>query len=153
MAIAIGCAYSLPSCSHPAVVHYDEAQAQPNTRVDFQAGLLWLQGKPLDTKFMATAFSGPGYAIYVMSRDGHMHLSPHVIGGRHHTSLLAGADVAGAGETQVGAGRLVWLSNKSGHYHPDIHQLLQTLDALQQGGVPFAFRMKVFGAGPRVLTP
>ena len=28
---------------------------------------------------------------------------------------------------------------------------MQTLDALQQGGVPFAFRMKVFGAGPNPI--
>jgi hypothetical protein len=129
------------------VVEYDTQLSQRNlTRIEIRGGMLCMTsakgvGKPLDTKNMATAFSGPGYAIYVMSREGHIHVSTHAVGYRHHSSLLAGEDVAAAGELQATAGRLVWISNKSGHYQPNIVNLLEVLHELQESGVPMTFRV------------
>ncbi len=94
--------------------------------------------KPIDTRNLVTHFSGPGYAIYVMSNVGNIHLSSHAVGYRHHSSLLAGEDVAGAGELKVTNGKLTWISNKSGHYTPDAPHFLQVLHQLQKKGVDLA---------------
>lgn len=99
--------------SRRTIVYDHQLKEQNVTKVSFRGGLLFAgNGKPLDTRTMATAFSGPGAAIYVMSNEGNLHVSSHSVGHRHHSSMLAGADVAGAGELKVEGGRLTWLSNK-----------------------------------------
>lgn len=129
------------------VVEYDSTyQKIGMTMVHFAGGRLFRDQactRPLDTKHMVTAFSGPGKAIYVMGRTGNIHLSSHSVGYRHHSSLLAGTSVAGAGELQVEDGRLKWISNKSGHYAPSVVHLVQTLHQLQKRGVPMFFRVKL----------
>jgi len=111
-------------------VGYDhDLAAQGLTRVRIQAGRLFLDDahtNPLDTAGMVTHFSGPGRAIYVMSKEGNLHVTSHKIGIRHHTSPLAGQNVAAAGEMAVNAGNLTWLSNKSGHYAPRVEHLLRS---------------------------
>jgi hypothetical protein len=135
-----------PKSQH--VVQYDTDLARQNmTRIEIRNGLLCgVNGKALDTKFMVTAFSGPGHAIYVMSLEGHLHVSSHAVGFHHHSSLLAGGDGAGAGELRVSGGHLEWISNKSGHYRPDVFHLLQVLELLQDSGVPMAFRVQLHSA-------
>ena len=127
----------------PVTVQYDRDLAQQSlTRLDIRGGVLYTaDGKPFDTRFMVTAHSGPGYAIYVMSAEGNFHVSSHAVGLHHHSSLLAGGEVAGAGEMMVTAGTLVYLSNKSGHYQPDMYQFFQTLHALEKAQVPMTFQL------------
>lgn len=103
----------------------------------------------LDTTNMVTHFSGPGKAIFVMSGEGNIHVSSHSVGHRHHSSLLAGAAVAAAGELEAKNGNLLWLSNKSGHYTPNTGHLLQVLHILQKRGVDMNFKLSVLGSGPR----
>lgn len=65
--------------------------------------------------------------------------STTVAGGKivlfQHTSFLAGEPVAAAGELLVDQGRLMWLSNKSGHYRPQLMNTLQLLVQLEREGV------------------
>jgi hypothetical protein len=129
-------------------VVYDHQLATQNlTRITIRAGRLeTADGKPLDTKNMVTHFSGPGYAIYVMSFESNLHVSSHSVGHRHHSSLLAGHMVAGTGELRVSDGRIGWISNKSGHYRPDVFHLLQTLHSLWVQGVPLNFQIQYLSA-------
>ncbi|HYF33876.1 MAG TPA: hypothetical protein VD994_01190 [Prosthecobacter sp.] len=54
----------------------------------------------------------------------------------HHSSFLAGEDVAGAGELQVGQdGFLKGVTDRSGHYKPGEEQTTQTLAELENKGV------------------
>jgi hypothetical protein len=131
----------------PKVV-YDTQLAQQNfTKLSIDGGLLRsADGKLFDTSKMVTHFSGPGFAIYVMSFSGNLHAGSHSVGHRHHSSLLAGANVNGAGEIVVTGGRITFLSNKSGHYHPGRNQLLAVLAMLQHNGVPLDFSLRVFTA-------
>ena len=134
------------------VVYDSDLARQAMTRIHFQNGRLFVDSafrKPLDTKNMVTHFSGPGRAIYVMSATGNLHVGSHSVGHRHHSSLLAGANVACGGELEVNRGRLVWLSNKSGHYRPDVPHLLQILHQLQKKQVSMTFRLTVFSASGR----
>ncbi len=124
------------------VVEYDrDLQRRGLSRLQLREKRLFLNGTPFDTTNMATAFLGPGYAIYCMSAEGHIHVDSHSVGHRHHSSMFAGEDVACAGELQVERGVLRYLSNKSGHYRPDVFQLLQVLRELAAAAIPLDFRV------------
>ena len=135
------------------VVVYDHTMiAQGATQVHINGGRLFSDAAfttPLDTEKMVTHFSGPGHGIFVMSATGNIHVISHVIGHRHHSSLLAGQPVASAGEIKVMNGYVQWLSNKSGHYRPNPDHLMQVLHQLQKNGVTMDFGLTVFKAsGP-----
>jgi hypothetical protein len=87
-----------------------------------------------------------------MSETGNIHVSSHSVGHRHHSSLLAGANVAGAGELKAVNGHLTWLSNKSGHYAPSVAHMLQVLHQIQKGGVPMTFALTVMPAKKQYPT-
>jgi hypothetical protein len=125
------------------VVVYDHQLAARNlSMITIDGGrLCTANGRPLNTRNMVTHFSGPGCAIYVVSEEGNLHVSSHSVGHRHHSSLLAGGVVAGAGELRVKDGRLNWISNKSGHYQPDVFDLYQTLKLLESQGVQPNFQI------------
>lgn len=55
--------------------------------------------------------------------------------GFHHTSFLAGQDVACAGEIEVYKGTIASFNNNSGHYRPPPECLLAVIDRLRQCGV------------------
>ena len=137
----------LPTDITPMVVMYDHDIAkQGATMIHISGGKLYTDQactKPLDTKNMVTHFSGPGKAIFVISQSGNIHIDSHVVGHRHHSSLLAGMPVACAGELEVHNGTLKWLSNKSGHYAPNVDHLLQILHVLQKKFVPLTFSLTV----------
>ncbi len=134
------------------VVEYDhDIDRRGLTQLSYNGGRLMLAGKPFDTRAMVTAFNGPGYGIYVMSDEGNIHVSSHAVGNRHHSSLLAGEDVAAAGEMSVTDGRLKYLSNKSGHYTPDVMRLLQALAELDDNGVPLQFQVQLHTAIGKTL--
>jgi hypothetical protein len=88
--------------------------------------------KPAPTPAEARA---AGYAIFVMDAAGELYASFEAERDRlHHSSLLAGAPVACAGELLVFDGRLLLISNQSGHYRPPPRALAQALDALRRAG-------------------
>jgi hypothetical protein len=129
------------------IVVYDrDAASKGMTQIHFSGGRLFTDPgctKPLDTSNMVTHFSGPGKGIYIMSETGNIHVSSHISGNRHHSSLLEGLPVACGGELQVKAGQLIWLSNKTGHYRTKIPHLLQVLHQLQKKLVPMTFSLSV----------
>lgn len=76
-------------------------------------------------------------AIFVMDHDGNIYASKsHVVGEFHHSSFLAGGDVAGAGELKVSNGILKLVSDGSGHYQPTLDMTRQVARELQSRGVP-----------------
>ena len=117
------------------VVYDSTAVQQGMTMLRFNGGRLFTDdacAAPLDTKNTVTHFSGPGFAIYVMGATGNIHVSSHSVGNRHHSSLLGGQNTAGAGELRAEKGRLLFISNKSGHYAPSVAHMLQVLHQLQK---------------------
>ena len=125
--------------STQTVVYDKQLADQGKTRLRVRGGRLFTDDaflQPFDTRLMVTANMGPGYAIYVMSDTGNIHVSSHSVGYRHHSSLLAGQNVAGAGEMQVWNGTLRWISNKSGHYFPEVAHFLQTIHSLNKKQIP-----------------
>lgn len=101
-------------------------------RLIFYGGLIYQNREPFSTTKSTTWFSGTGTAIYVMDPDGGFYAGPHKIGRFHHSSFLAGGAIAGAGEMKAEQGKLIEISNKSGHYTPgddEMYQVLQELDS------------------------
>lgn len=112
-------------------VAYLDAQARVRYRVVMQNGLLQKDGKPLDTTNMKTHFTGPGWAIYVLSPSGVFYTGSHVVGQFHHSSFLEGRPVKGAGEWKVNNGKLIEITAKSGHYKPKKEHFINCLKSLR----------------------
>lgn len=92
-------------------------------------------GQPLDTRAFST-ITGPGKAIFVIGRDGHMYIGSHDIGRFHHSSFFAGQPVLCAGEIITDSeGKLIEITDKSGHYNPKNPHLLNALSFLEKQGV------------------
>jgi hypothetical protein len=86
---------------------------------------------PYDTSKERSQFLGDGYAIYVMDRQGTFYAGNQKVGLFHHSSLIGGAAVAGAGELKIEKGKLTFISNESGHYQPDPEHFIQVLNELR----------------------
>jgi len=69
--------------------------------------------------------------IFVMDPAGNIYASKLIVGVFHHSSFLAGAPVAAAGELRFKNGKLIAIINKSGHYKPSPDQLNQFVDRLK----------------------
>jgi len=73
------------------------------------------------------------FAMFVMDAKGNFYASNfqevHVF---HHSSLVAGGEVAAAGELQVTDGRLEFINDRSGHYRGTPEFTEQALDRLRQ---------------------
>jgi hypothetical protein len=98
--------------------------------VDSEGLLRDAQQQLFDTSDSKTA-DGVGKAIFVMSETGEIYTSKYQERGLfHHSSFLAGQPVAAAGELIVEQGKVVQVSNRSGHYQPDqsfTHQFMEQL--------------------------
>jgi|GEM_PF-6305294 hypothetical protein len=79
--------------------------------------------------------SEAGSALYVMSSRGDIYSGSDEVYWRHHSSFLAGADVAAAGMIKVTNGQIEWVSNSSGHYEPEPKFLNNILDLLEKNNV------------------
>lgn len=108
-------------------IHFELFDGSPMTQGMFQD--VW------DTSDMFSKHSGKGFGIYVMDASGNMYGDQHKVGLFHHSSFLAGGDVAGAGEIKVQSGTVKWVTNKTGHYKAGEQQLWQVLDELKGRGV------------------
>jgi hypothetical protein len=93
-----------------------------------------VMGDPIDTR-KASIIGGKTVGIYVMSPEGKIYLSnSQVVGKFHHSSFLAGGDVAVAGELIVHNGILMAVNRHSGHYRPEKKQLRQFMQEIKGRG-------------------
>jgi hypothetical protein len=80
-----------------------------------------------------------GIFIYVMSKNGKIYVADEKkesqkYGKFHHSSFLAGEPVAAAGELKISGGIITELTDKSGHYKPEIKYTVQVLEYLERIG-------------------
>jgi hypothetical protein len=112
----------------------------PAERADFainiEGGFLKdASGDLYDTGCKETGFKGKGWAIYVVDFDGQFYSESHILNEFHHSSFLAGNPTQAAGELAVDRGRLIGLTNKTGHYKAGQDELVKALEILREGGV------------------
>lgn len=125
-------------------VHYDSPAEQRATSIRVHDGLLHRDdGVLLDTTQGSTFFAGQGSEMFVLDATGVLHVAPHRIGEYQHSSLVAGADVAMSGEIRATAGRIIALTDRSGHYRPDAVHMRQLLELLDRRGVDLDFPLRL----------
>jgi hypothetical protein len=122
----------------PGVKYLDDAGREDH-RLTVHDGLIYnAKGLPFDTSSGVSAFgpSSNGRAIFVMDEHGNLYASTfQKFREFHHSSLLAGGDVAAAGEILVRDGKIELLTDRSGHYVPGRLRTQQMLDQLASQGV------------------
>ncbi|OUL31936.1 hypothetical protein BV378_01330 [Nostoc sp. RF31YmG] len=101
--------------------------------------------KKLDTlaarRVVSTPDSKHGRYIFVMDASGEFYAVDEGAERMkreqkvHHSTLLSGEDVAGAGEIQIRDGKVEVITDQSGHYQPSIVQTHQVVKSLQKKGV------------------
>jgi hypothetical protein len=91
-----------------------------------------------DTGNLFSKFMKQGWAIFVMDSSGRFFAAQHKVGLFHHSSFLAGGNVAGAGEIKIEGGRVKAITNKSGHYLPTAAEMVQVFAELESNGVDLA---------------
>ncbi|WP_163512263.1 hypothetical protein [Fodinicola acaciae] len=118
-------------------VHYLDDAGRQQFRLFTKDGKLYdANGNPFDTSLGHSAHSGGGKAIFVMDKDGNLYASNfHSPGQFHHSSFLGGKPVASAGELSVRNGKLVELTDRSGHYKPAPEFTNQALSRLKAAGI------------------
>jgi hypothetical protein len=92
----------------------------------------------LDTADASSLHTDQARAIFVMDDGGNFFASKwHSEGEFHHSSLISGQPAAAVGEIEVQNGRLIALSDRSGHYRPQRAFTGQAIDELRKNGVDF----------------
>lgn len=82
------------------------------------------------------------YGGFVMGMSRELYMNQHVTGraGQHssffHSSYFGGKGVLCAGTIKIVNGRIVGISNGSGHYAPRVSELLSLIQVLEMHGVP-----------------
>ncbi|GGL32460.1 hypothetical protein GCM10011588_54090 [Nocardia jinanensis] len=118
-------------------VRYLRVEERDPYRLFAHDGLLYTgEQRPLDTTHTRTLWTPQGgRAVFVMDEYGWFYASPyHLLGEFHHSSLLAGAPVAGAGEISAAGGRVVLVSDHSTHYGPARRFTRQVVDSWRDRG-------------------
>jgi hypothetical protein len=85
-----------------------------------------------------------------MDEHGNLYASNYHARGRfHHSSFLAGGNVAAAGELAVIDGVLQLLTDSSGHYRPARGHTMQAINQLRSMGIPISPGQVEFEAPPQ----
>src|SRR5439155_15548923 len=126
-------------------LQYFTAAEREAYRITVQGGLLYghLPGnkEPYDTKSFGAALMNveEGFAAFVVSATSPaMYAGEAELGKLHHSSFMAGAPVLSAGLIQVEQGRLVRITNQSGHYRPCAEHLYNALLFLHRNHLPLS---------------
>nr|WP_260393513.1 fibronectin type III domain-containing protein [Riemerella anatipestifer] len=90
----------------------------------------WLMGKYVNGKLQVIGNTNVAQKWdYIIKTDG------QILVGRKHSWLSQGEDVLAAGEIKYNNGKLVEISNASGHYEPTVSEALNFLRIFRQAGV------------------
>jgi hypothetical protein len=124
---------------HGKAVKYLTDAEREEYRLFVRDGLIYrTDGELFDSRGSATFWGGrdSDRAIFVMDENGNLYASKFQASGEfHHSSLVAGGPVAGAGELHVEDGRLIGVTDHSGHYTPTRRMTWRVASTLAEQGV------------------
>lgn len=107
-------------------VTYFQEEERKDHLASFKNGQILIQDKPLNNASSRKPF------IFVVSLEGNFYINEQKIHQIHHSSEFAGGTVLSAGEIQIKDGKLVKISNSSGHYGPKASDILPALKILNE---------------------
>lgn len=93
-----------------------------------------------------------GELLFVLDADDNFYFGMKEIGTFHHSSILAGAPVKGAGTMIVRHRSITEVNNHSGHYKPGMAEMIKVATALKlRGAAVDAIEMKVYKPNTKIL--
>jgi len=117
-------------------VAYLDREQRDDKKIHVKGGIIYnSRHEKFHTGNMKTSTMGKGWAIFVISPDNTLYANSHKTDSFHHSSFLSGAAVQSAGEIAIDNGKVVALTNKSGHYLPNSGSFVRILYWLKQHGV------------------
>lgn len=117
-------------------VKYCTETERQSYALEIQGGrVLDASGNLYDTGARETHFSGHGWAIFVLGFDNVLYSNTHLVNIFHHSSFFAGEPVQCGGEICCIAGRVRYLTNKTGHYKSGKFEFYRLLSFLSYQGV------------------
>ncbi|MEV0771414.1 hypothetical protein [Nocardia salmonicida] len=132
------------------VAYFSEADRQRFRLYIIDGKIYTSDGKLFDTSSSSTAWGGAGRAIFVMDEHGNLYASDyHERGLFHHSSFLAGENVAAAGEMAAIDGELQMITDSSGHYRPSRGHTMQAIHQLRSMGIVITPGQVRFEAPPQ----
>lgn len=100
----------------------------------FRGGVAYRWQNILNPNSAFDVHTSKGEEHFAMDKSGHIYTG--TLGMLFfHSSLLGFADAIAAGMMRVNGGKVVYLSNDSGHYKPDVGAMVRVLHQLQRYGV------------------
>lgn len=112
-------------------VQYLDKYQREEKKIHIENGFFFNSlGEKFHTGGMETNVAGKGWAIYIRSTKNEIYAYTHQQNVFHHSSFVSGAPVYSAGEIAVDNGRLIGITNKSGHYKPEISHCYNMMDYL-----------------------
>jgi hypothetical protein len=128
------CTWQPPTQCAPYVTYFTDSQSA-TLALNVVGGKLYQGNSLFDTTGADGSHSLAHTSIYVMDLGGVIYASKqNKVFMFHHSSILAGRDVAFAGEMQVEKGIIKKITNCSGHYQPNIALAKQLIDSLNKQG-------------------
>lgn len=117
------------------VTYCDETQRESYALTIQNGRIHDASGNLFDTSSRETAFSGHGWAIFVLGFDNRLYANSHIVNMFHHSSFFAGGPVQCGGELCCIAGRLRYITSKTGHYKSGRNEFYRVLSFLEYQGV------------------
>lgn len=132
------------SVAHGTMQYYTTDAARAPFKLSFRAGVAnrWDYAGPGKGTLRVYDTAGAGDALeyggslYALDKRGRLYVS-----GREgeqtlkHSSFLGGQATLCAGTMRIDAGRVIWLSGRSGHYRPTVLQVVNLLERLRSYAV------------------
>jgi hypothetical protein len=117
-------------------VKYCTKEERAAYKLEITAGVVEdVDGDPYDTAGRETHFSGFGWAIFVLGFDNILYSNTHLVNLFHHSSFFAGEPVQCGGEICCIAGKVRYLTPKTGHYRSGKQNFYRMLSFLSYHGV------------------
>ncbi|RUR18427.1 hypothetical protein ELY21_08180 [Legionella sp. km535] len=94
-------------------------------------------GEVLDTQ-KSISHGKEGFAAFTLNVNGELSIFQHIDHdktGIAHSSMNAGVPVVSAGEIEIKNGKLISITEHSGHYRPSLYSMYKTLDYFRKQGV------------------
>lgn len=104
-------------------------------KLTFKNGIAFYGKNKFDTTSKDSPFFIKGYAIFVLGTDGEFYVNNYDRYNWQHSSVFAGQEVIAAGEVCATKGKIYRITNKSGHYSPNLESILTTLQAFKNKDV------------------
>ncbi|KTD52603.1 hypothetical protein [Legionella quateirensis] len=114
------------------------AEERDMLRVLTRNGIFYSRDREVFDTQKSISHDKKGFAAYTLNVNGELSVFQHIDHdktGIAHSSMNAGVPVVSAGEIEIKNGKLISITEHSGHYRPSLYNMYKTLDYFRKQGV------------------